>query len=85
MKNQLDTHFPDMKNQLNNLRIWHLPDDMEIPENNRDLDVRRNVRWLIRNLAVKNINHPCFKSVMNHLIDMEKMNGKKDIIMKESI
>lgn len=70
MKKQLDTHFPDMTQQLNKLRIWHLPEDMEIPKNNRDLDVKRNVLWLIRNLAVRNSGHPCFDSVMKHLKEM---------------
>ena len=85
MKNNLEHLFPDMTQQLNKLRIWRLPDDMEIPENNRDLDVRRNVRWLIRNLAVRNSGHPCFKSVMNHLKEMEKLSSKKDLISKETI
>lgn len=64
-----------MKTELTTLRVWHLPEDMDIPKNNRDLDVRRNVRWLIRNLAIRNSAHPCFKSVMTHLKEMERDNA----------
>jgi hypothetical protein len=51
-----------------------LPDDMEIPENNRDLSSMRNVRWLLRNLAVRNSTHPCFKTVMKNLTNLAKEN-----------
>jgi len=57
----------------NELKIkMTLPEDMEIPENNRDLSSMRNVRWLLRNLAVHNSTHPCFKTVMKNLIIITK-------------
>lgn len=62
-----------MKNTENlNLRIWRLPEDMEIPTNNRDLSSKRNVRWLLRNLAVRNSTHPCFKNVMENLKQLDR-------------
>ena len=72
MKNNLEHLFPDMTQQLNKLRIWRLPEDMEIPVNNRDLSSMRNVRWLLRNLAVRNSAHPCFKNVMEKLTNLAK-------------
>ena len=42
-----------------------LPNDMDIPESKRDLFDDNNVRWLLRNLAIRNKNHPEFKNVIN--------------------
>jgi len=59
----------------NELKIkMTLPEDMDIPENNRDLSSMRNVRWLLRNLTVRNSGHPCFKSVMKNLTKLAKEN-----------
>jgi len=54
-----------MKNQ-------ELPRDMVIPEKNRDLSSKRNVRWLLRNLAVRNRAHPEFIEVMAELKKLSK-------------
>ena len=61
-----------MKNELK-IKMT-LPEDMDIPENNRDLSSMRNVRWLLRNLAVRNSGHPCFQSVMKNLTNLAKEN-----------
>ena len=47
--------------------MFLLPDDIDIPESRRDLSDDGNVRWLLRNLAVENKNHPKFKFMMNEL------------------
>jgi hypothetical protein len=43
------------KEQLTRLMVT-----MEIPDNNRDLSVARNIFWLNRNLAIRNSGHPDF-------------------------
>tara|TARA_R110002012_G_C11494254_1_gene596521 strand:- start:170 stop:361 length:192 start_codon:yes stop_codon:yes gene_type:complete len=45
-----------------------LLDDMDIPQTRRDLSKNENVRWLLRNLAIRNKNHPKFKIVMDELV-----------------
>jgi len=47
-----------------------LPEDMDVPEIRRDTSKPENVRWLMRNLGVRNRQHPMFKSVMKVLIGM---------------
>lgn len=36
--------------------------DMDLPDCNRDLNVPRNVRWLDRNMFIRNGNHPNFEA-----------------------
>jgi hypothetical protein len=45
---------------------FQLPDDMDIPEMRREPTIMY-VRWLLRNLAVRNKNHPKFNEVMSVL------------------
>jgi hypothetical protein len=40
-----------------------LPSDMDIPQIRRDTTKPENVRWLLRNLGVRNQNHPRFELV----------------------
>jgi|TARA_R110001632_G_scaffold210095_1_gene334987 hypothetical protein len=47
--------------------MFLLPDDIDVPASRRDLSSEGNVRWLLRNLAVKNKTHPKFKLIMNQL------------------
>jgi len=57
-----------------------LPNDMDIPESKRDLFDDNNVRWLLRNLAIRNKNHPEFKNVINELAKLSK--DKTPLIIK---
>jgi len=43
-----------------------LPTDMDIPKNRRELS-EPNVNWLLRNLAIRNSNHPKFKATIDNL------------------
>ncbi len=45
-----------------------VPEDMEVPLNRRDLDKPDNVRWLLRNLWVKNSKHREFNRLVKHLV-----------------
>jgi len=47
--------------------MFSLPDDIDIPESRRNLSDDGNVRWLLRNLAIRNNNHPKFKFIINEL------------------
>ena len=38
-------------------RLTDILETMVVPENNKDISRLRNVRWLLRNLAVNNNNH----------------------------
>ena len=51
--------FRDMKIEI--------PEDMIVPENNRDTTNPRNRRWLLRNLGIRNSTHPKFKEIMEKL------------------
>lgn len=49
------------------IKMFSLPDDIDIPESRRNLSDDGNVRWLLRNLAIRNNNHPKFKFIINEL------------------
>ena len=40
-----------------------IPEDMKVPLNRRNTNELENVRWLVRNLSVKNSEHPSFDDV----------------------
>ena len=43
-------------------------DRMDVPENRRDLDgasCAGNLRWMLRNLGVRNRNEPLFETALN--------------------
>jgi hypothetical protein len=44
-----------------------IPDDMDVPLMRRDTSKMENVRWLLRNLAIRNSNNPKFSSVIKEL------------------
>ena len=44
-----------------------IPEDMKVPLNRRDTSKAENVRWLVRNLSVKNSEHPSFDDVFRVL------------------
>ena len=45
-----------------------LPDDMDIPLMRRDTSKLDNVRWLVRNLSIRNNQHPDFEEVRLKLL-----------------
>ena len=46
--------------------------DMDIPDRRRDLASRANIRWLLRNLPVRNGSHPNIAEVMRGLRAMAR-------------
>jgi len=44
-----------------------IPPDMTVPTRRRDTSKPENVRWLLRNLAVRNSKHPRFDDVFEAL------------------
>ena len=44
-----------------------IPPDMAVPTRRRDTSKPENVRWLLRNLAARNSNHPRFSDVFEAL------------------
>lgn len=57
-----------------------IPEDMDIPKQRRDTTNSANVRWLIRNLFIRNKNHPEFERVIGDLKDKKLF----DVIFKDS-
>ena len=53
---------------LNRLRL--LLETMDVPEMRRDLTKPANVRWLLRNLAVRNGNNTALREVFRLLKDI---------------
>jgi chorismate-pyruvate lyase len=49
---------------------------MDVPEMRKELDNTGNLRWLNRNLAIRNKNHPMFNTARTLLTDILKW-GKK--------
>jgi len=45
----------------------NLPKDMDIPKLRRDTSNLDNVSWLLRNLFIRNSNHPEFNNVIEGL------------------
>ena len=44
-----------------------LPEDMDVPSIRRDTRDHGNIRWLLRNLGVRNSDHPEFKTIIEAL------------------
>ena len=42
----------------------------DVPKNKRNLRKAANIRWLLRNLGVRNSNHPDFKETTQDLKDL---------------
>ena len=55
-----------------------IPLDMNVPEVRRDISDPSNVRWLLRNLPVRNQNHPQFSKVMDKLKNLIRNGGSND-------
>ena len=54
-----------------------IPLDMDVPSSRRNVDVcneqhETNVRWLLRNLAVRNSEHPEFEKTITKLKSMAR-------------
>ena len=41
--------------------------NFDVPESRKDLNNPSNIRWLLRNLAIRNKNNPRFETVFNEL------------------
>ena len=59
---------------LNRLRL--LLETMDVPEMRRDLTKPANVRWLLRNLAVRNGNNTALREVFRLLRDIGRRTKK---------
>jgi hypothetical protein len=59
---------------LNRLRL--LLETMDVPEMRRDLTKPANVRWLLRNLAVRNGNNTALREVFRLLKDIGRRTKK---------
>jgi hypothetical protein len=44
--------------------MFKIPDDMDVPAMRRIISRLENVRWLVRNLPIKNREHPQFEETM---------------------
>ena len=44
-----------------------IPKDMDVPESRRDISQMSNVAWLLRNLGVRNQDHPDFDETISML------------------
>jgi len=53
-------------------RLTDILETMEIPENNKDISRLRNVRWLLRNLAVNNNNHKDLAEAIDILTEIRR-------------
>ena len=47
--------------------INKVPEDMDVPAIRRDLSKMENVRWMLRNLAIRNGEHPLIAETLDAL------------------
>jgi len=55
---------------MTNEELKDILNAMDIPEFRLDVSRKSNVRWLIRNLAIRNREHPNFKDVTKKLKEL---------------
>ena len=48
-----------------------IPDDMDVPRIRRDTNNLDNVMWLVRNLSVRNSQHPEFKNIFSQVLKLK--------------
>ena len=56
-----------------------IPEDMDVPSTRRDTRDHGNIRWLLRNLGVRNSNHPEFKTIIESLKWEAWAHGRGDL------
>ena len=47
--------------------ITEVPEDMDVPAIRKDLSKMENVRWMLRNLAIRNGEHPLISETLDAL------------------
>jgi hypothetical protein len=55
---------------MTNEELKDILNEMDIPEFRLDISKKANVRWLTRNLAVRNISHSGFKNTIKKLKEL---------------
>jgi len=48
-----------------------IPDSMDVPTMRRDTNNLDNVMWLVRNLSVRNSQHPEFERVFRQVVKLK--------------
>jgi len=65
------------------MTTFTIPEDMDVPKQRRQLS-DKNVAWLLRNLAVRNSQHPQFQETIETLKDIQRIvNIGKQFIPEE--
>ena len=59
----LEISLDDVERRRSALSTMLAP--MDVPEMRRDVKSKSNLRWLQRNLAIQNCQHPLFKSAID--------------------
>lgn len=49
------------------MKIEKMLETMDVPRFRRDLKKKENIRWLLRNLALRNSSHPYFEMAIEGL------------------
>tara|TARA_R100000306_G_C4368971_1_gene139026 strand:+ start:1125 stop:1385 length:261 start_codon:yes stop_codon:yes gene_type:complete len=62
-----------MKEDDNGIHDFFLAErSLDVPEHRRNLWITSNIRWLLRNLGIRNSKHPDFKETIQDLKDLLK-------------
>ena len=56
-----------------------LLDQMEVPESRKNTSREANIRWVARNLAVKNKQHPMFETTMGIVKQLIRCRGSHEV------
>ena len=56
-----------------------LPIDMDLPTSRTDLSKMDNLRWLVRNMGVRNSDHPQFHSELRRILTLIKQTEKHNV------
>ena len=55
-----------------NQHIEDVLNTMDVPDLRKNLDYISNVRWLLRNIRIRNGDHPSCQEIIEHLQNLER-------------
>ena len=67
---ELTNKFCDHVNDMTKLKVLLI--DMDIPESKFDIDKIENVRWLQRNISIRNSEHKNFNKAIELIVKLLK-------------
>ena len=82
MQTVYEQNLKDFKELQGKAQVVEILKEMDVPEARKDLNKLSNLRWLQRNLLIRNGNHPRAVEVVEFITEMarEKMKQKQKVM-----